>query len=350
MNYILPLILIFTCKEQIKPTGKEFNPKSDLQILNQPERKSVHTNFDSTLVSQYIRSIFQDSKGNLWFGSLGEGVVRYDKNTLRYFTHLDGFISNSVNAINEDRDGNIWLGTDNGLYKYDGRIFTQYSVKNGLNQLEISRKSILVDRKGSIWIGTHNGIYNYIPSADSSNGLCFSLFEKLPPLDIKDLMEDKTGNLWIATAKHGVFRYDGNVIKKISDMEGIGDNYAGGISEDQYDNIWFTLKEGICKFDGNKLIEYKAEYKLESKEIWGIYIEKSGIIWITARGSTHRINPSIQVSNRDAIKVFTPSDGLNCCVQSMFQDQSGNMWLGTGSGLYRFDGSRFIQVKQNGPW
>jgi ligand-binding sensor domain-containing protein len=51
----------------------------------------VAPDFDTTLVSQYIRSIFQDSKGNLWFGTLGEGIVRYDEKTLTYFSNPDGF-------------------------------------------------------------------------------------------------------------------------------------------------------------------------------------------------------------------------------------------------------------------
>ena len=61
---------------------------------------SLAPDFDTTLVSQYIRSIFQDSKGNLWFGTLGEGVVRYDKQTLTYFSYPEGFINQTVYAIN----------------------------------------------------------------------------------------------------------------------------------------------------------------------------------------------------------------------------------------------------------
>jgi ligand-binding sensor domain-containing protein len=54
--------------------------------------------------------------------------------------------------------------------------------------------------------------------------------------------------------------------------------------------------------------------------------------------------------NPNAFKVFTAADGFTYCVQRMFQDKSGSMWWGTGQGLYRFDGIRFYQVKQNGPW
>ena len=102
--------------------------------------------------------------------------------------------------------------------------------------------------------------------------------------------------------------------------------------------------------DGKTLTEYTAKDGLSGTEFWGIIIERSGIIWVTARGSTTRFDPSIPLPNPDAFTVFTPADGLNCCVQSMFQDISGRMWWGTGQGLYRFDGKRFYQVKQNGPW
>jgi ligand-binding sensor domain-containing protein len=115
-------------------------------------------------------------------------------------------------------------------------------------------------------------------------------------------------------------------------------------------NMWFTMKNGICKFDGTTFTEYTAKDGLGGTEFWGIIIEQSGIIWITARGSTTRFDPSIPLPNPKAFTVFTPANGLNCCVQSMYQDRSGNMWWGAGQGLYRFDGDQFYQVKQNGPW
>lgn len=161
-------------------------------------------------------------------------------------------------------------------------------------------------------------------------------------------MEDKNGNIWFASSDKGVFRYDGKAIINIAEKEELGKNYAGGIAQDEAGNMWFTMKNGICKYDGKTLTEYTTKDGLGGTEFWGIYIEQSGIIWITARGSTTRFDPSI--SNSKAFTVFTEADGISCCVQSMYQDKSGNMWFGTSGGLQRFDGKRFYQVKQKGPW
>ena len=139
-------------------------------------------------------------------------------------------------------------------------------------------------------------------------------------------------------------------ITNIAEKEGLGANYAGGMAQDEEGNIWFTMKNGICRYDGQSFTEYTPEDGLGGTEFWGIYIEQSGIIWVTARGSTTRFDPSIPLPDPKAFTVFTPEDGFTCCVQSMYQDRSGNMWWGTGQGLYRFDGHGFYQVKKDGPW
>ena len=353
---------------------------------------------DSDLVGQYIRSIFQDSKGNYWFGTAGQSVARFDGKTLKYYSKKEFFLGNdsvdndygnSVHAIAEDKNGNIWFGTEHGAIKYDGKTFRSYTQKNGLSNIYVGRKSILIDKAGTLWVGTNSGVFRYIPSADTTEGKCFSLFQLLPPIKVKDIMEDKSGNIWFASEDNGVFRYDPSVhylatsteresagrrkaIINISEKKGLGDNYAGGMVQDQACNFWFTMKGGICRYDARMLdqatdrgvgpdgqgkvlpsgqtgfTEFTTKDGLGGSEVWGIYIEKSGIIWITTRGSTTRYDPSI--SNSKAFTVFTDKDGINCCVQSMYQDRSGNMWWGTGAGLYRFDGKRFYQVKQQGPW
>jgi streptogramin lyase len=317
---------------------------------------------DRSLVTQYVRAIFQDSRGNYWFGPIGQGAaIRYDIRTLHYYSINEFYYGNadvgpgyssSIHAIAEDKQGNIWFGTDRGVVRYDprlpdgqGKSFKSYTKQQGLSDTQVGRKCILVDRTGTIWVGTRGGVFQYDPEGDG-----FSLFHLTGSIKVKDMMEDRAGNIWFATEDKGVFYYDWKTIKNITAKEGLGDNYAGGMAQDPTGNLWFLTRNGICLYDDKSFTEITAKDGLGGTEFWGIYIEKSGIIWVTARGATTRYDPSIPITNPKAFTVFTPEDGLNCCVQSMYQDRLGNMWWGTGQGLYRFDGNRFYQVKQNGPW
>lgn len=349
---LVSLMIFSSCKGQNKSPGTEKvdTTQSMPTVVRSFRPVAVPPDFDTTLVSQYIRSIFQDSQGNLWFGTLGEGVIKYDRKTLSYFSSHEGLISHSVHAINEDRVGNLWFGTDLGVYKYNGRYFKNYNQQHGLKQIDISRKSILMDKKGIIWVGTHAGVFRYNQNADTLGGECFSMFTLLPPVQVTGIMEDKKGNIWFASSDNGVFCYDGVNVRNISEKIGLGDNYAGGMAEDNAGNLWFTFKGGICKYDGKSFTEITSKDGLGGTEFWGLCIEQSGIIWVTARGSTTRFNPSVSLSDPKAFTVFTPADGLNCCVQSMYQDNNGNMWWGAGSGLFRFNGINFYKVRQYGPW
>ncbi|ESU18883.1 two component regulator propeller domain-containing protein [Flavobacterium cauense R2A-7] len=352
---LLSLLIIFTlCNCQVTTNRNKdsiitFKPIPTL--IRNPTHQGISPDFDTSLVSQYIRSIFQDSKGNLWFGTLGDGVVRYDVKSLTYFAKSEGLDANSIHAITEDKNGNIWLGTDQGVFKYDGKEFRNYNEKNGLKNITVSRKSILIDKSNTIWVGTESGVFRYNASVDNANEKCFSLFPLLASIKIRDIMEDKAGNIWFASQDNGVYRFDGKTIINITENEGLGDNYAGGMIQDKTGNFWFTMKGGICRYDGKNFTNFTTKDGLGGNEVWGIYEEKSGIIWISARGSMTRYDPSANVMiGEKPFTIFTEKDGINCCVQSMYQDRSGNMWWGAGSGLYRFDGERFYQVKQKGPW
>ncbi|HNV98676.1 MAG TPA: two-component regulator propeller domain-containing protein, partial [Chitinophagales bacterium] len=336
--------------QQVKSSTHKADSIIATAVIRSIPPVAVNPDYDTTLISQYIRSIFEDSKGNMWFGTLGEGVARYRNDTLQYYADPEGFISKSVHAITEDKNGNIWIGTDMGVYTYDGNIFKNYNQTHGLAEIEISRSSILVDRKGTIWLGTKNGIYIYNPEADKKGNICFSLFSLLPAIKVADIFEDNAGNIWFASADSGIYSFDGNTVIHFNQLPGLGRNYAGGIAQDPSGNMWFLMQDGICKFDGTTFTSITQKDGLAGSDFWGILIEASGIIWITARGSTTRYNPALPSSDPKAFTIFTPGDGLNCCVQSMFHDRSGRTWLGAGSGVFRFDDNQFIKIKQQGPW
>ncbi|NQV52088.1 MAG: hypothetical protein HQ500_02845 [Flavobacteriales bacterium] len=123
----------------------------------------LFTNFDSDDglaldgITYGDKSSICDHQGNLWFGTIGGGVSKYDGQHFTTYTTNQGLGNNYVFSIAEDKDGNFWFGTDGGgVSKYDGQSFTTYTTSQGLGADIVL--SILEDDAGNLWFGTHGGI------------------------------------------------------------------------------------------------------------------------------------------------------------------------------------------------
>lgn len=137
----------------------------------------------------HIRSVFEDSKGNLWIGNNGIGVIRYAGSAATQFTQekglgkrgshggrskpLPGDVTDGsptlhrVFSIGEDRAGNIWFGTiDHGAWRYDGRSLRNFGAADGLTSKDIM--CIYTDRRGDLWLAG-NGVFKF-------NGASFDRF------------------------------------------------------------------------------------------------------------------------------------------------------------------------------
>ena len=117
-------LLWASCNTQV-PTSKESK-------ATEAPTTTQRTSADTSQVDAYVVAAFEDSKGNLWFGTNGQGVARWDGNVLRYFSIGEGLIDNVVTGIAEDRDGNLWFGTQAGTSRYDGNTFTSFGPAEGL--------------------------------------------------------------------------------------------------------------------------------------------------------------------------------------------------------------------------
>jgi ligand-binding sensor domain-containing protein len=155
-----------------------------------------------------VHCSLQDRKGNLWFATTSNGVYRYDGKFFKNFTVKDGLINNAVSSILQDREGNIWFGTFSGLSRFDGKTFSNILSPNFFVY------SMLEDRSGRLWCSTNNGVYWYDgkaftsflenQSVINSNGLKLGRVNRM--------LEDKNGNVWFTTTSEGVCCYDGKSI------------------------------------------------------------------------------------------------------------------------------------------
>lgn len=160
---LIHLILIFTlnvaCVEE--PSTKSGQSKTGLVDASTA---------DTLRFTSGIRAIHQDRKGNYWFGSLQEGVARYNGKSFTYFNSEDGLTDNQIHNIEEDEKGVIWFNTQQGVSSYDGsKIVNHTKVGVGKSQTDFPfhnpeplQGQWLKSHK-DLWFeaGTKEGVYRY---------------------------------------------------------------------------------------------------------------------------------------------------------------------------------------------
>ena len=119
----------------------------------------------------FIRTVTMDSFGTLWIGTENKGLTKFipavnKTNNPETFVNYqydknipNGLSNNAINMIYEDRSGIIWIATDDGLNKFNGRIFTVYRQKQGLAGNRVV--GILEDKQGYLWISTDKGLSKF---------------------------------------------------------------------------------------------------------------------------------------------------------------------------------------------
>jgi len=116
----------------------------------------------------------------------------------------DGLSQSSVTTIVQDNLNALWFGTQDGLNRYDGKSFEIFTSDEteGLESEYITCG--IKDKKGNLWFGTNNGLTHYSQALEK-----FETFhpEKHPAFNIQDIAEDAAGNIWIASAEAGIYRY-----------------------------------------------------------------------------------------------------------------------------------------------
>lgn len=337
-------LLIFTsCNGQGKTNQTQ--EKGQTEVYS-PFKNVVQQKAEAaSQISEYVVRIFEDSKGNLWFGTMSDGAARFDGKTIVYFSTKDGLCDNTVASIAEDKEGNMWFGTHVGASEYDGKTFTNFTESNGISGAGCK---IFIDSKGNIWAGTNNGLFKF-------NGISFSKFELPNPTimnpsakwvvgKVWEIMEDSKGNIWFGRDGFGACKYDGVSFIYFNQKGGLCSNNVSRIAEDNQGNIWFAslssempkqLKNGgLSCYNGKTIIQYSGIEGLSKNDIYSLYKDKKGNIWIGATGL------GIYCYDGQNFKLYKGTNRMDLTwsmgIQSILEDKKGTIWFGFSGGLFRF--------------
>jgi hypothetical protein len=158
------------------------------------------------LPSSSFYSILESRNGDIWMGSHGEGIVRYNGENITSFNIYHGLNHGMVEEIIEDKNGNIWIATSgNGVACYNGDTFTWYTTDQGL--LSNAAWAILESRSGDIWIGTSDGV----SKIDGQQIVNYTTRQGLLTNEVRKIGEDTQNNIWFGSQELTLF--DGEKFK-----------------------------------------------------------------------------------------------------------------------------------------
>lgn len=339
-----------------------------LTISCNGQNKAVQTNsvaagkIVSTLDNS-IWEVYQDKKGNYWFGSNRNGVYHYDGKILKQYTQSDGLIDNTIRGIQEDSTGNIFIETPNGISKYDGKAFTSLEpIFSRLNKWKLTPNDLWFNCNGN-----PNDVYRYdgeslyelsLPRMNlieafgsDTKGVAFRDMSH-SQYSVCGINIDKRGHLWIGTFVAGAFRYDGKSFLWFPEQElsTLPDGRVPGVRsmiEDKDGYFW--LSNFISKYkinDNGSDVDYE---KLEGIDPSNEYLEdqlpyfmsglldEKGNLWMTT------YDGGVWKYDGNKLHNFPINDGnKEVLLITIFEDDKGLFWLGTdNAGVYTFNGERF---------
>ncbi len=349
-NLIFFLLLVSICFTSCNGQTKTEQPNEIVvEQLSYTSKNTKLTKTQGTTEHQNVNRSLQDKAGNIWFGTTGEGVYRYDGKEFTQFTEKDGLSNNSVYSILEDKSGNIWFGTDDGVSRYDGKNISKIPFTNafGATILQSPKNSVwsmFQDKSGIIWFGTSQDLYCY-------DGKSFSRFldnknilntQNLQLKSIQCFIEDNHGTIWMGSGPfgmEGVIRFDG---KDLMASKPNGDGWIRYMLKDKNETIWFGGRgNGNFIYNGKDFANFTEKVGIGNP----VLVDKSDNIWFSGEEklSTVESEGGIWHYNGKTFKNYNTNDGMSkYFVFSMLEDKNGNIWIGTRNcGLYRYNGQTF---------
>jgi ligand-binding sensor domain-containing protein len=331
--------------------------------LNRFDGIGVRTFFyksgDSTsLPDNYIQSLYCDSKGNLWIGTM-KGFCRYDYSNNR-FIHYASAGNLVFSDIREDREEKIWVGTNRGLWAVEPQknVLKKFKTDSSLQKkLECVINKMILSPRGELVLATNCGIKIFDPRTNHYNEIKYLSRSKLSISDdvVFSIAFDSSGNLWAACAytqsqlnKIDLKNKTVKFYKQFSDpQKKWTTNVISNLLLDNKGRLWGTgSASGLFRYDEKKDSFYNYQHdplfpnSLIANSNISIFQDKGGNIWLGSSGyGLSYFNPDNNLFFT-ILPIFskrTPAPAI--WARAACEDKDGNLWLGTGSGIAKFDRS-----------
>lgn len=327
-----------------------YNPVDETLVnyTNQPD--------PSSLASNYLLSITEDRLGNIWIGSEYAGIIRVVKSPeYVHVVHPEaGTIigkTNNVRSIYEDSKENIWVGLKNGeLYVYDSAM----NLKKHIDWV-INPYALVEDNQRRMWVGT-KGYGIYLFDIENYNELAHLTHKKNKPESLCSdavfhILKDNKNRIWVASFENGGIGLaqetkEGITFKNFITGKG-NKSMIRYLYQDNKERIWGGTSDGLVRFNPGELIrnpdayvfynmDLTSPYSLSSNDIKTIYQDTNGDIWIGTAGGGLDKYIEAREGTSDQFLSFTIGEGMPDNYVLGILEHGDYLWLSSENGLSRF--------------
>jgi ligand-binding sensor domain-containing protein len=288
------------------------------------------------------------NRGTVLAGNWGDGLYQYDKGFNVIPANIKGFDNKggpSIWSMFASRDGNtIWMSSQPGIYAIDQKN----SMVKFYNPAVLENKTIrqiTEDKNGNLWLGMHStGVFKWTAAKGKNRfdeGM--AAVTDLPRVQVNKITIDSKGYIWIATPETGAYVIDpvsDKVIMHFSDTaNGEKKLPERGVSSVlEYDDSTMIITTATRIFRYNRIL--KQSSVIGSKEMISGFItavekDKNGYLWLTSTAGLYRINTQKRI-----FVVFTRADGLDnehFTQSSSYTLPDGRILFGTTNNIVAFD-------------
>ena len=347
------VVILFSICVQPAAAGPPDSGIQTLPVIDRQDIRFVRLSVGGRTFQKRVDAIAQDNYGFVWLGT-DDGLYRYDGYSLRHYRHNPedprSLSQNHVFALYKDRAGILWIG-NGGLDRYDPAqdAFTHYrhdpDDSRSLRADQVY--SIYQDRAGALWIGTSDGLdrldvasghFFHYPRPSEDNPRSYAIWQ---------LYEDIQGNILVGCAL-GLYKLDRatgrlSLVPNSSIISsGFGDEDVDWHAQDRSGAPWFTLpsRNILSPFNLNtgELRRYALNWKGSKNGRWlrvtRVHEDRNGVLWLgTVRDGLLKFERERKNFKRYAAE---PDSGISGEIWALFEDSEGSLWVGSESGVSRF--------------
>src|ERR1700733_2708186 len=261
--------------------------------------------------------------------------------------YVDGLGNLSINCLLQDRSGFLWIGTESGLYQYDGSRFWQFGLKEGLPGVFV--RALSLDRDGRLWVGTRDGLA-FNTSQRSFASVTYQHQNLSIPYD-STLASAPDGQVYAVTqfgvlvikSKDGGHSWQAGPLPVTGKSDPIDQNSVSSVLAEPDGSVFIGCGKGLCEISHRKLARYGKSSGLPEDNWRSLLLRANGEL--CARGPK---NIAMLAPGHKTFEIRNPTGQVRSDVTylSLAEDRSGAVLTSFGSDIGRYAKGRWEIVSE----